>query len=89
MALSTFHLFAGAGGGILTDLLLGHTPIGAVEIDPYCRKVLLQRQRDGLLPAFPIWDDVCTMRLDNPDTRPFILSLKERAEELAICGGFP
>jgi site-specific DNA-cytosine methylase len=89
VVLYTFHLFAGAGGGILSDLLLDHIPVGAVEIDPYCRNVLLQRQRDGCLPTFPIWDDVCTFRLDNSDTRPFILSLKERAEELAITGGFP
>ena len=56
--LNTFHLFAGAGGGILGDLLLGHNPIGACEIEPYPRDVLLARQRDGILPTFPIWDDV-------------------------------
>jgi DNA (cytosine-5)-methyltransferase 1 len=58
--LRTMHLFAGAGGGILADLLLGHRPVCAVEIEPYCRQVLLQRQRDGILPRFPIWDDVRT-----------------------------
>jgi hypothetical protein len=47
--LNTFHLFAGAGGGILADLLLGHNPIGACEIMPYPRNVLLARQRDGHL----------------------------------------
>ena len=59
--LNTFHLFAGAGGGILADLLLGHNPIGACEIEPYPRDVLLARQRDGILPSFPIWDDICTL----------------------------
>ena len=34
------HLFAGAGGGILGGMMLGHTPVAAVEIDPYCRAVL-------------------------------------------------
>lgn len=54
-------LFAGAGGGgILGSFLLGHTTVCAVEIDPYCRRVLLSRQRDGILPRFPIWDDVRT-----------------------------
>ena len=58
--LRTLHLFAGAGGGILADVLLGHQPVGAVEIDDHCRQVLAQRQKDGLLPWFPIFDDVRT-----------------------------
>lgn len=49
--LHELHLFAGIGGGILGGILLGHTPVCAVEIEPYCRKVLLQRQRDGVLMA--------------------------------------
>jgi site-specific DNA-cytosine methylase len=85
----TFHLFAGAGGGILGDLLCGHTPIGACEIETYPRKVLLQRQLDGILPVFPIWDDVNTFRADNPETEPFISRLRKVSSELAICGGFP
>ncbi len=51
-------LFSGAGGGILASCLLGFRTIGAVEIAPYPREVLLQRQRDGILPEFPIWDDI-------------------------------
>jgi site-specific DNA-cytosine methylase len=76
--LNTFHLFSGAGGGILADLLLGHNPIGACEIEPYPRDVLLARQRDGILPAFPIWDDVCTL-----DGTPW------RGTVDILCGGFP
>lgn len=53
-------LFAGAGGGILGGALLGWTTVGAVEIERYPRECLLQRQRDGILPPFPVWDDVCT-----------------------------
>jgi len=53
-------LFAGAGGGILGGYLLGWKTICAVEIEDYPRNVLLARQRDGLLPAFPIWDDITT-----------------------------
>lgn len=89
MVLNTFHLFAGAGGGILADLLLGHRPVGAIEIESYPRKVLLARQLDGILPRFPIWDDVTTFRIDNPDTRNYIEWLKKGGSELAICGGFP
>lgn len=76
--LRSFHLFAGAGGGILADLLLGHRIVGACEIEEYPRKVLLQRQRDGILPRFPIWDDIRTF-----DGRPW------RGEVDIVAGGFP
>lgn len=89
VVLDSFHLFAGAGGGILGDLLLGHRTVGAVEIEAYPRKVLLSRQLDGSLPKFPIWDDVTTFRLDNPNTRSYIEWLRERRSELVISGGFP
>ena len=54
------HLFAGIGGGILGGILGGNVCVGAVELDPHCRQVLLQRQRDEALPWFPVWDDVRT-----------------------------
>jgi len=53
-------LFAGAGGGLLGSRLLDWRTVCAVEIDKYCQRVLLQRQRDGHLVRFPIWDDVRT-----------------------------
>jgi len=53
-------LFAGAGGGLLASRLLGWNTVCAVEIEEYPRKVLLQRQRDGHLDRFPVWDDICT-----------------------------
>ena len=53
-------LFAGAGGGILGGHLLGWRTVCAVEWEPYPASVLAQRQNDGLLPTFPIWDDVRT-----------------------------
>ncbi len=51
-------LFAGAGGGILGGKLLGWRTICAVEWEPYAASVLAARQNDGVLPPFPIWDDV-------------------------------
>lgn len=51
-------LFAGAGGGILVGKLLGWRTVCAVEINAYCAGVLVQRQNDGILAPFPIWDDV-------------------------------
>ncbi len=71
-------LFAGAGGGILGGKLLGWSTVCAVETNPYCRDVLLARQRDGTLKPFPIWDDVCTF-----DGRPWQGSVD------VISGGFP
>lgn len=89
VVLNTLHLFAGAGGGILADKILGHRVIGAVEIEPYARKVLLARQLDGTFSEFPIWDDVTTFRIDNPDTRSYIERLKSIRDNLCISGGFP
>ena len=71
-------LFAGSGGGILGGHLLGWRTIAAVEIEDYPRRVLLQRQADGLLPRFPIWDDICTF-----DGHPW------RGKVDVISGGFP
>ena len=71
-------LFAGAGGGILGTKLLGFRCICAVERDQYARSVLLQRQNDGMLPAFPIWDDVTTF-----DGRNWLGRID------LVSGGFP
>lgn len=71
-------LFAGAGGGILGGHLLGWKTVCAVEREPYAASVLMQRQNDGILPTFPIWDDVCTF-----DGRPW------RGLVDVVSGGFP
>lgn len=77
------------GGGILGSLLLGEEIVGAVEWEKYPRETVLARQEDGTLPAFPIWDDVSTFRLDNPETREYIEFLQSIRENLTIAGGFP
>ena len=71
-------LFAGAGGGILGGHLLGWRTVCAVEWADYPRRVLLARQRDGILPRFPIWDDVQTF-----DGNPW------RGRVDVVSGGFP
>jgi len=71
-------LFAGAGGGILGGKLLGWRTVCAVEIDPFCRRVLMARQNDGILEPFPIWDDVATF-----DGKPW------RGLVDVVSGGFP
>lgn len=53
-------LFAGAGGGLLGSILLGHRIVCAVEIDPFCQEILMRRQEEGYLSPFPIWDDIRT-----------------------------
>jgi DNA (cytosine-5)-methyltransferase 1 len=71
-------LFAGAGGGILGGHLLGWRTVCAVEWEQYPASVLCARQNDGLLPPFPIWDDVQTF-----DGKPW------RGVAQVISGGFP
>jgi len=71
-------LFAGAGGGILGGHLLGWRTVCAVEWEPYPASVLCARQNDGLLPPFPIWDDIQTF-----DGRPWAGIVD------VVSGGFP
>lgn len=72
------HLFAGIGGGILGGQILGHECISAVEIDKYCQEVLKQRQLDGWLEHFEIFNDIKKI-----DPKDFKGSFD------VLCGGFP
>lgn len=56
MGLKTMHLFAGAGGGLLADLILGHEPICAVEWDAYCCQILRERSAEGWFPGLSVWE---------------------------------
>ena len=76
--LNELALFAGAGGGILGGKLLGWRTVCAVEWDAYARDVLVARQNDGCLEAFPIWDDIQTF-----DGHPW------RGIVDVVSGGFP
>ena len=71
-------LFAGGGGSILAAKLLGWRTVCAVELDAGARRILLDRQRDGVLEPFPIWDDIQTF-----DGRPW------RGIVDVVTGGFP
>jgi len=73
------HLFSGAGGGILSSLILGHEPVIAVEWDSYCCQVLRERVADGWFP---------NMRVHEGDVRLFDPSeYKGRVD--CIHAGFP
>lgn len=76
--MNELSLFTGIGGGLLGGFLLGWRTVCAVEKEPYCREVLFRRQRDGLLPMFPIWDDVRTF-----DGKPW------RGTVDVVTAGFP
>lgn len=76
--MNELSLFTGAGGGLLASHLLGHNIVCAVERDEYCIEVLMQRQNERTLPAFPVWDDICTF-----DGRPW------RGTVDLVSGGFP
>ena len=76
--MNELSLFTGAGGGLLASRLLGWSTVCAVELEPYARKVLLQRQAEGHLERFPIWDDVRTF-----DGNPW------RGSVNIVSGGFP
>ena len=77
-SLNELALFAGAGGGILGGKLLGWRTVCAVEWEPYPASVLVARQNEGILPPFPIWDDVQTF-----DGNPW------RGIVDVVSGGFP
>jgi DNA (cytosine-5)-methyltransferase 1 len=76
--LNELALFAGAGGGLLGSKLLGFRTVCAVEIDRYRREILAERQNDGSLEPFPIWDDIRTF-----DGLPW------RGIVDVVSGGFP
>lgn len=76
--LRELSLCTGAGGGLLGSEILGFQTVCAVEIEPYCAGVLCERQNEGSLPLFPIWDNLKTF-----DGRPW------RGHADLITAGFP
>ena len=54
--MKTMHIFAGVGGGLLADRILGHDPIIAVEWDRYACQVLRERAADGWFPNLRVWE---------------------------------
>ncbi len=64
MSFDTMHLFAGAGGGLLADLILGHNPIVAVEWDTQRCDELRERSKDGWYPDLSVWEG--DIRMFNP-----------------------
>ncbi len=80
--MNELSLFTGAGGGLLASILLGWRTVGAVEWNDYCCKVLHQRQKDGVLDDFPIF---------NIDIREFNKRIAPAYKGLVdvVSAGFP
>ena len=74
----SWHYLPVQAGESLAAPCLGWRTVAAVEIEEYPRAVLLQRQLDGILPRFPVWDDVRTF-----DGKPW------RGIVQVISAGFP
>lgn len=81
-------LFAGSGGGILGGKILGWRTVCAVEINSYCQKILMQRQDDGIIEAFPIWDDVKTFGSETSECKDIIQTISN-LDNVIITAGFP
>lgn len=75
----TAHLFSGAGGGLLADLILGHSPVLAVEIEKRCCDVLLERKKEGWFDEL----DVCCSDITRFDFHPW----EGRVD--CVSAGFP
>jgi len=58
--------------------LLGWRTVCAVELDAGARQIVIDRQRDGVIGQFPIWDDVSTF-----DGKPWAGTVD------VVTGGFP
>ena len=75
----TAHLFSGSGGGILADLILGHTPVLAIEWEESCCNSLRDRADEGWLPS---------LHVHHGDIREFNFS-EWRGRVDCIAAGFP
>ena len=58
--------------------MLGHKCCAGVEIMPYAQSVLMQRQKDGWMPEFPIYGDLCALN-----------GTEFKGQFDVLCGGFP
>lgn len=76
--LDELALFGGGGGSLLGSEITGIRTRVACEIDAAARGTLLRRQRDSILPPFPVWDDIRTF--NGFEWRGFID---------VVSGGFP
>jgi len=85
--LKTMHLFAGIGGGLLSDLILGHNPVVAVEWDKYACRILRERAADGWFPDLSVWEG--DVRLFDPSEytgRVDIIAAGFPCQDISVAG---
>jgi len=83
----TMHLFAGAGGGLLADLVLGHEPVLAVEKNGYACRVLRKRADEGWFPNLFVWEG--DIRLFDPslwDIRVDCIHAGWPCQDISVAG---
>lgn len=82
----TLHLFAGAGGGLLADLILGHEPICAVEWDAYCCAVLRERADEGWFPGLHVFEGDTGWWETEPGVGRVVDGMADRVDQLKALG---
>jgi len=80
--MNELSLFSGAGGGLLGTKMLGFRPIGYVEANDYCQRVISARIKDGYLEDAPIFGDIRTFLSEG-----YADSYKGMVD--VVTGGFP
>ena len=71
---------------MLAAQLLGWRTVCAVEIDSGARKIILDRQRDGVIEQFPIWDDVRTFDGNQWRGRIDVVTGGFPCQDISQCG---
>ena len=84
--MNSMHLFAGGGGGILADLILGHRPIIAVEWDKYACNVLRARASDWF-DGLEVWEgDVREFAAHDYKGRVDIIHAGFPCQDISVAG---
>lgn len=84
--LNELALFAGGGGSVLAGKLLGWRTRCAVEIDAGARRILLDRQRDGVIERFPIWGDIRTFDGKQWNGHIDVITGGFPCQDISVCG---
>lgn len=86
-SMNELALFAGGGGSILAGKILGWRTVCAVEIDAGARAIMLDRQRDGVIEPFPIWDDIRTFDGTTWRGHVDVVTGGFPCQDISQCGG--